>query len=74
VGDAPKIVLFPKRALVGLVVALFGWAGARLYVDQKHGRLDETSIISVAVVVCLCSLMLAGIYWYANRPEREDKQ
>jgi hypothetical protein len=74
VGDVPKIVLFSKRALVGLVVALFGWAGARLYVDQKDGRLDETSIVSVAVVVCLCSLMLAGIYWYANRPEREDKQ
>jgi len=74
VGDAPKIVLFSKRALVGLFVALFGWAGARLYFDQKDGRLDETSIISVTVVVCLFSLMLVGMYWYANRPEREDKQ
>jgi hypothetical protein len=73
VGDAPKIVLFSKRALVGLVVALFGWTGARLYFDQKDGRLDETSIISVTVVVCLFSLMLVGMYWYANRPEREDK-
>ena len=73
-GDAPKIVLFSKRALVGLVVALFGWAGVRLYVDQQDGRLDETSIISVTVVVCPFSLMLVGMYWYANRPEREDKQ
>jgi hypothetical protein len=74
VADAPKIVLFSKRALVGLVVALFGWAGVRLYVDQQDGRLDETSIISVALVVCLFLLMLVGISWYANRPEREDKQ
>ena len=73
-ADAAKIVLFSKRALVGLVVALFGWAGVRLYVDQQDGRLDETSIISVAVVVCLFLLMLVGISWYANRPEREDKQ
>ena len=73
-GDAPKTVLFPKRILVGLIVALFGWAGVRLYVDQKDGRLDETSIISVAMVVFLFSLMLVGIFWYANRPEREDKQ
>jgi hypothetical protein len=74
VGDAPKIVLFSKRALVGLVVALFGWAGARLYLDQKDGRLDEASIIGVAVVVCLFSFMLVGIFRYANRPEREDNQ
>ncbi len=73
-GDAPKTVLFPKRILVGLIVALFGWVGVRQYVDQKDGRLDETSIISVAVVVCLFLLMLVGIYRYANRPEREDKQ
>ena len=73
-GDTPKIVLFPKRTLVVFLVALFGWASVRLYVDQKDGRLDETSIISVAVVVCLCSLMLVGFFWYANRPEREDKQ
>jgi hypothetical protein len=74
VGNAPKSVLFPRRALVGLVVALLGWAGARLYVDYKDGQLDETSIISVAVVVCLFLLMLVGISWYANRPEQEDKQ
>jgi hypothetical protein len=72
-GDAPK-KLAPLRNLVFLVLLLFGWAGYRLYGDyQQVERWEESSIVPIAVTLCTGLLIAAGLFWYANRPEREGK-
>jgi hypothetical protein len=71
-SDAPK-KLAPWRNLVFLVVLLFGWAGYRLYRDHQAGGWEESSINATAITLCIGLLIAVGVFWYANRPEREEK-
>lgn len=71
-ADAPK-KLVPWSRLVGLVCILFAWAGYRLYSDyERAGGWEESRVIATGVTVCLGLLIAVGVFWYANRPEREE--
>ena len=62
------------RNLIFLILPLFGWAGYRLYRDyQESGGWEQSSIVSTAITVCIFLLIGVGMFWYANRPEREDQ-
>jgi hypothetical protein len=70
--DEAPIKLAPWRNLVFLILIMFGWAGYRLYRDyQQFGGWEQSSIVSTAVTLCIFLLIGIGVFWYANRPERE---
>jgi hypothetical protein len=62
------------RNLIFLILPLFGWAGYRLYRDyQESGGWEQSRIVSTAITVCIFLLIGVGVFWYANRPEKEDQ-
>ena len=60
-------ILAISAAAVGASLSLY-----REYSDT--GDVRASSIVVSAVVFCLALGLIAAVFWYANRPESEDKQ
>ena len=48
-----------------------GWHGYKYYVQK--GQIDNTLICSGLVGFVICIGIIAGMSWWANKPERSEK-
>jgi len=73
-NKAPK-KLVPFTRLIWIIVVLMGWAAYRLYRDyQEAGAWESVNVSGVVFTVCVALLIGGGIYWYANKPEPDDRK
>jgi hypothetical protein len=63
-----------KHWILALSAAAVG-ASLSLYREYRDtGTVQKGSIAFSLVVFCVGSGVIAAMFWYANRPEREDKR
>ena len=71
--DAPKKLVTWKNWVLALLAAAVG-ASLSLYREFRDtGTVRASSVILSVFVFCVGLGIIAAVFWYANRPEKEDR-
>jgi len=72
-ADSPKKLVTWKQWVLALSAAAVG-ASLSLYREYRDtGSVQAGSIVLSMFVFCVGLGIIAAVFWYANRPESEDK-